>query len=577
MPTIHSWELDDFYRQVRKSLLELEDAFARHELDLRLRHRDFQHFGGTAVATAYRRLCMDAPERFAELRLESIRALLEHLRQELFCVESVARAELAFTAQGKPVVRVQHAGEAIDLRFDQFLSARAWGRGLEFDDVEADQAFAELVAHNACTQLAFDLRSLQRIFYRFTPRATAEPLRVVPRPAERAFERLMVDILNEHAETVWQARIDEDFLEKVDLRIAAPDPTVVEGVGIQVTQVSKPELYAQKLGKIRHVERFVILPPEVALKYAPYYFPVDLSAGHGVAAEFGQLRLAATRLLESLGWPTAALSFAGIIVALRVRPAWAALLLSAALAYYVVSVRAMLSLSLRYLMPITLIATMFAGISLGTLLERGTGSWWRRSLAALLLLYIFAYGWDVNRMMKGDARYQAENWITAEAGEGARIEVYQNATYLPRFPDSIKVDNVDFEARTVEEFRKRSPDFIVLSSAGLSGVSVQYKQDWHESEDTEQGYIEGKKSAAGIVMTYQRRANVEFLAALADGSLGYREAARFSVEPWIPRTLIQSLNPEILIYRRAAPAADRSAGRGASLDAGRDAATKPLR
>ncbi len=319
------------------------------------------------------------------------------------------------------------------------------------------------------------------------------------------------------------------------------------------------------------------LPPEVALKYAPYYFPVDLSAGHGVAAEFGQLRLAATRLLESLGWPTAALSFAGIIVALRVRPAWAALLLSAALAYYVVSVRAMLSLSLRYLMPITLIATMFAGISLGTLLERGTGSWWRRSLAALLLLYIFAYGWDVNRMMKGDARYQAENWITAEAGEGARIEVYQNATYLPRFPDSIKVDNVDFEARTVEEFRKRSPDFIVLSSAGLSGVSVQYKQDWHESEDTEQGYIEGKKSAAGIVMTYQRRANVEFLAALADGSLGYREAARFSVEPWIPRTLIQSLNPEILIYRRAAPAADRSAGRGASLDAGRDAATKPLR
>ncbi len=267
MPTIHSWELDDFYRQVRKSLLELEDAFARHELDLRLRHRGFQHFGGTAVATAYRRLCMDAPERFAELRLESIRALLEHLRQELFCVESVARAELAFTAQGKPVVRVQHAGEAIDLRFDQFLSARAWGRGLEFDDVEADQAFAELVAHNACTQLAFDLRSLQRIFYRFTPRATAEPLRVVPRPAERAFERLMVDILNEHAETVWQARIDEDFLEKVDLRIAAPDPTVVEGVGIQVTQVSKPELYAQKLGKIRHVERFVILSPTALAEF----------------------------------------------------------------------------------------------------------------------------------------------------------------------------------------------------------------------------------------------------------------------------------------------------------------------
>jgi len=63
-----------------------------------------------------------------------------------------------------------------------------------------------------------------------------------------------------------------------------------------------------------------------------------------------------------------------------------------------------------------------------------------------------------------------------------------------------------------------------------------------------------------VVMSYQRRANAEFLSALADGSLGYREAARFSVEPWIPRTLIQSLNPEILIYRRGAPEAVPTTG-----------------
>lgn len=267
MPTIHSWELDDFYRQVRKSVLELEDAFACHELDLRLQHRDFRNFGGTAVAAAYRRLRIDAPERCAALRLDAIRALLEHLRQELFSVESVARAELALSEKGKPVVRVPHDGVLLDLRFDQFLSARAWGRGLEFDDVQSDQAFAELVAHNACTRLAFDLRSLQRVFRRFTPRDVTDPLRVVPRPAERAFERLMVDILNEHAETVWQARIDEDFLEKVDLRIAARDPAVVEGVGIQVTQVSAPELYASKLGKIKHVDRFVILSPTALAEF----------------------------------------------------------------------------------------------------------------------------------------------------------------------------------------------------------------------------------------------------------------------------------------------------------------------
>ncbi|MBI5506873.1 MAG: glycosyltransferase family 39 protein [Deltaproteobacteria bacterium] len=296
------------------------------------------------------------------------------------------------------------------------------------------------------------------------------------------------------------------------------------------------------------------LPPEIALRYAPYYFPIDLGTAHGAAAELDQLRMAGTRLLQSLGVPTSLLALAGVVIAMRAAPAWTALLLSIALAYYVVSVRAMLSLSLRYVMPLTLIATVFAGISLGTLLEGGTAARWRRPLAALLLLYLFAYGWDVNRMMKADGRYQAENWIAAHAADGARIEVYQNPTYLPRFPGRVNVDSVAFEQRTSEAFRERMPDFVVLSSAGLSGVSVQYKQDWHESGDTERGFVEGKKSAAGVVMTYQRQANVDFLAALADGSLGYHEAARFDVDPWIPRTLIQSLNPEILIYRRGAGA-----------------------
>jgi len=316
-----------------------------------------------------------------------------------------------------------------------------------------------------------------------------------------------------------------------------------------------PSGFAHRLGFLTQT-----LPPETALKYAPYYFPVDLAAGRSAAAELAQLRTAALRLFESLGAPTSALALAGIVIAVRARPTWSALLLSIALSYYLVSVRAMLSLSLRYLMPLTLVATMFAGVSLGALVEKGAGSRWRRPLAALFVLYIFAYGWDINRMLKGDGRYQAERWIAAQAGTGASVEVYQNPTYLPRFPSTVRVDSIDFDARTIEEFKKRNPDFVVLSSAGLSGVSVQYKQDWHESGETEQGFVEGKKSATGVVMSYQRRANAEFLSALADGSLGYREAARFSVEPWIPRTLIQSLNPEILIYRRGAPEAVPTTG-----------------
>ena len=62
-------------------------------------------------------------------------------------------------------------------------------------------------------------------------------------------------------------------------------------------------------------------------------------------------------------------------------------------------------------------------------------------------------------------------------------------------------------------------------------------------------------------MNVSRNANTDFLRRLQAGELGYEEAASFVVDPWIPRPTIQSLNPEITIYRRkaapvTAPAAD---------------------
>jgi hypothetical protein len=55
-------------------------------------------------------------------------------------------------------------------------------------------------------------------------------------------------------------------------------------------------------------------------------------------------------------------------------------------------------------------------------------------------------------------------------------------------------------------------------------------------------------------MNFTRDANADFLRRLQSGELGYEEAARFVVDPWIPRPTIQSLNPEITIYRRTSSA-----------------------
>src|SRR6185369_12964047 len=162
------------------------------------------------------------------------------------------------------------------------------------------------------------------------------------------------------------------------------------------------------------------LPPKIALEYAPYYFPIQLGGSRGSAVELAQLSTAASRLAASVGWPALALAVAGFLVGLRRRPAWTLLLLAAGAGYYLVSVRAMLSLSLRYLLPLTVLCCAASGIAIAELVRARTGpaARWRPLgilVAALAAVWIFAYGWDVNRMMAGDARYDAERWLALQA------------------------------------------------------------------------------------------------------------------------------------------------------------------
>lgn len=306
-----------------------------------------------------------------------------------------------------------------------------------------------------------------------------------------------------------------------------------------------PQGFLNRLGFLTQT-----LDPSVALQYAPYYFPIDLGATRGLDVEFAQLALAAQRVVESVGLPVIALALIGFALAMQRSPAIAFLLAASAAGFYLFGVRAMLSLSLRYVLPLAVFASMLAGITLGYLARAGHRAAVRRPLAVAAVVFIMLYGWDVNRMFTGDGRYLAENWIATNISAGQTIEVYQRPTYLPRFPAWATVNTVEFEQRDVNHFRKRQPDYVIVSSAGLSGVSVEYKEDWASTEDTPDAYEPSQISVSGEIMNYQRRGNVEFLDRLTDGSLGYIEAARFAVEPWIARPLIQSLNPEIKIYKR---------------------------
>jgi hypothetical protein len=111
------------------------------------------------------------------------------------------------------------------------------------------------------------------------------------------------------------------------------------------------------------------LPPELALKYAPYYFPIDLGTARDLTSELGQLMLAFERLSTSLGPVTAALAAVGLVIATLRRPSWTLLAIAGTVTFYLFGARAMLSLSMRYVMPMTLIACSLAGVAVGAIVD----------------------------------------------------------------------------------------------------------------------------------------------------------------------------------------------------------------
>jgi hypothetical protein len=225
--------------------------------------------------------------------------------------------------------------------------------------------------------------------------------------------------------------------------------------------------------------------------------------------------------------------------------------------FYFVGVKAMLSLSMRYVLPLSVLGSAAAGIALGHLLEARRWKAARLSLVAASIAFICVYGIDVTHLMLKDARYRAESWLAGHTNSGTSIETYQRDTYLPRFQNSGHIEAVSFSDRNSAAFMERRPQYVVLSSAGMAGITVKYKTDWQADAVEAKEWIPAQTSVTGKVMNYHNRRNLAFLEDLRSGRLGYVEAARFNTDPWIKRPILKSLNPEIVVYERPS---DRTAG-----------------
>lgn len=278
-PRIDAWELEDFFRTLRATVLELEDAHRTHRLKERLADPELVERIGPDILESYERLVHERSQRLRELRMDAVHALIDQARREIFEIRSFATAR-PFEREGlNGPAGIPHALPTLEsktprlvaarlldaheeyLRLDQIIAVRFWGIGFVFDDQEITSALAREIARQTAARLGRDLRHLQKVLLRFRPQDPQHVTRMVPRPEERGFEQLMLDILNEDRPCARAAPLSEDFLEKTDLRVRYPGLERKRGGRVQVTQITDDKMHREKLERIRHVNEFVVLSP----------------------------------------------------------------------------------------------------------------------------------------------------------------------------------------------------------------------------------------------------------------------------------------------------------------------------
>lgn len=263
--------------------------------------------------------------------------------------------------------------------------------------------------------------------------------------------------------------------------------------------------------------------------------PVEFALWKG-AKEWVYVEHLRNGLDGSLGAPLLVLAAVGLLLAWR-RPLSALWLCAPAVALCYLSLRGLELITLRYLLPITVVASLFVAVALASL-QRAARRRGMRPVAAIALaavaLLSLGRALDLEVLLTTDSRYRAEEWMAANLPAGATAEVYQKPAFVPRFRTGVSGRFVPIAERTVAGVTARRPDVIVTSSASHKSITHTWTADWRETRS---------------LLSPQPPA-VEFLQALEDGALPYRLAAVFSQEPRLVHNRITSLAPEIRIYVR---------------------------
>lgn len=298
-----------------------------------------------------------------------------------------------------------------------------------------------------------------------------------------------------------------------------------------------------------------VLPPELAREYAPRLSHVGSLRWKGWSTEVEQAARIASLFVQGLGAPATLSALLGVVFCTRRFPG--GFFAATGMVYYVFSLRSLEMLQLRYVLPLHLAGGCLVACLLTQWLRgRPPARVGATILGTVLVAYGVVRGGETSWLLRTDSRYDAERWLVENVPPSATIEVYQRRTYLPRFSGPWRVRKIPFEELTTEKFLERSPDFVVISSAGKRGIVAKFV----DPEDTEKERPRrvARRGSSGEVVAYEYLDNKLFLEALEKGCLGYEVVAEFR-RPFIfvPRA-IPSLAPRIWIYRRLPGGAARA-------------------
>jgi 4-amino-4-deoxy-L-arabinose transferase-like glycosyltransferase len=326
---------------------------------------------------------------------------------------------------------------------------------------------------------------------------------------------------------VWTARVRADGWRTL---WAAPT-WVMLGGGLLTLLLANNALF-NPMGFVGRIAYLLGRPiGDVQVRLAPVEFALWKGAKEWVYVEH-----AWHGLDTSLGVPLLLLAAGGALLVWR-WPRAACWLLLPVLAQYYLSLRGLELITVRYLLPVTVVACILVALTLARVQQAARGSLARAAatvVVAGVALLSLARAVELNALLVGDARYRAEAWMASHLPAGATAEVYQKPAFVPRFAAPLVGRFVPIAERSVAGVNARQPTAIVTSSASHKSITHTWAADWRETRN----------------MLSPTPEAVEFLDALEDGRLPYRLAAVFRQDPRLVHNRITSVAPEIRVYVR---------------------------